>query len=67
MTLGRTDPTYPYVSGRAGRWLPGLVAGAGPAGWTGVDASRVTLGPGGASEHVPTDTGDHTDSPPLPQ
>lgn len=45
MTRGRTDPVHPYVSGGAGRWLPGLVAGAGPAGWTGVDASRVTLGP----------------------
>lgn len=45
LTRGRTDPVDLYVSGGAGRWLPGSVAGAGPAGWTGADASRVTLGP----------------------
>lgn len=44
-TRGRTDPAYLYVSGGSGSWLPGSVAGAGPAGWAGIDASRVTLGP----------------------
>lgn len=45
LAQGKACPAHLYVSGGAGCWLPGAVAGAGPAGWAGVDASRVPLGP----------------------
>lgn len=45
LAQGKACPAHLYVSGGAGCWLPGPVAGAGPAGWAGVDASRVPLGP----------------------